>query len=517
MTRFKIFRNFYRDSVTLMQLAAKLREEHPGVERASCLMATPANVAQLCSTDGCIDVQASPSDLLVVVCGDAAACDTAIEAAARVFEAKGDDGERRSVSLAAPVTSLAQGFALVPTADLALISVPGDYAAAEALKALSLGLHVMVFSDNVPIREERIIKVFGRARDLLVMGPDCGTAIINGVPLGFANAVRRGGIGLVSASGTGLQEVVCRIHNCGGGISQAIGAGGRDLHEEVGGITMLQGLSALAADDRTRVIVLVSKPAAPAVARDLEEAAGAVGKPVVMCVMGAAPRVSGNLVVSASLHHAADAALALDRGEPPPRSPAPPPEEAIAAVDRSIARMASTQMSVRGFFTGGTFCYEAHLTFIARGLPCRSNAPAPGALLSDGLAEGHVLLDLGDDRYTRGRPHPMIDPAPRDAAVRAQGAAPATAAILFDVVLGFGSHPDPAGGLAQALADAQREARRNSRTLAMIGHVCGTDADPQDKAAQVRQLEAAGAVIVGSSFEAATLAARVAARTAARS
>jgi hypothetical protein len=178
--------------------------------------------------------------------------------------------------------------------------------------------------------------------------------------------------------------------------------------------------------------------------------------------------------------------------------------------------MVAAQKSVRALFTGGTFCYEAQLAFIERGLPCRSNAPAKGALPFDGRFDGHVFLDLGDDDYTRGRPHPMIDPLLRDAAVREQGADAQTAAILFDVVLGFGSHADPAHGLAQALADAQREARRQGRALALIGHVCGTDGDPQDKAAQVRQLKAASAVIVGSNVEAASLAAHLAAQLAGR-
>jgi hypothetical protein len=178
--------------------------------------------------------------------------------------------------------------------------------------------------------------------------------------------------------------------------------------------------------------------------------------------------------------------------------------------------MAPSQRAVRALFTGGTFCYEAQLVFIEHGLPCRSNAPAAGALPLDGATDGHVLLDLGDDDYTRGRPHPMIDPSQRDAMVRAQGANAQTAVILFDVVLGFGSHDDPASGLALALADAQREARAHGRMLALIGHVCGTDGDPQGRAEQIRRLEAAGAIVVGSNVEAAMLAAHVAAHLAAR-
>ena len=371
-----------------------------------------------------------------------------------VLQAAGGGGDGDAAAFSLPLTSLALGVARAPDADLALISVPGDYAAAEAMKALSLGLHVMLFSDNVSIAEERILKTHARTRDLLVMGPDCGTAIVNGVPLGFANAVRRGDIGIVAASGTGLQEVACRIHNLGGGISQALGTGGRDLQAEIGGITMLQGLAALAADGQTRVIVLVAKPPAPAIARRIEDAAGAAGKPIVVHFLGAMPpRLRPGLVAATSLQHAADAAVALARGEPPPVASAPLSVSAIAAVDTWAAAMAPTQTAVRALFTGGTFCYEAQLAFIAQGLTCRSNAPAAGALPLDGRSDGHVFLDLGDDDYTRGRPHPMIDPSLRDAAVRTQGAAPQTAAILFDVVLGFGSHHNPAGGLAQALAE----------------------------------------------------------------
>ncbi|HEY6512579.1 MAG TPA: acyl-CoA synthetase FdrA [Burkholderiaceae bacterium] len=515
--RFKVFANLYKDSVTLMQLGARLRERD-GIEQASCLMATPANLAQLADADLSIDTKAAPSDLLVVVRGEPAACEEAFAAADAMLQAKGDASGGDAAAFSLPLTSLALGVERAPDADLALISVPGDYAAAEAMKALALGLHVMLFSDNVSVDDERAIKTIARAKDLLVMGPDCGTAIVNGVPLGFANVVRRGDIGLVAASGTGLQEVTCRIHNLGGGISQALGTGGRDLKEEIGGITMLQGLAALAADPGTRVIVLISKPPAAAIARQIEDAAAAADKPVVIHFLGAADqRLPRGLFAAASLRHAADVAVALARGESAPAATASPPAAATAAVEKLAAGMAPGQRAVRALFTGGTFCYEAQLVFIARGLACSSNAPAKGAATFDshaGRFEGHVLLDLGDDDYTRGRPHPMIDPSLRDAAIRAQGADPDTAVILFDVVLGFGSHDDPAHGLAAALADAQREARAQGRTLALIGHVCGTDGDPQDKAAQVRQLEAVGALIVGSNVEAAWLAAHLAAQRA---
>lgn len=521
--RVKRFANLYKDSVTLMQVAAHLRER-AGIEQASCLMATPANLAQL--GDAGLDIgsetaQLAPSDLLVVVRGEVAACDDALAAAAAALESAGNGSARgATAAFELPLTSIALGVeraaANGSAADLALISVPGDYAATEARKALALGLHVMLFSDNVSVDDELAVKTFARERGLLVMGPDCGTAIVNGVPLGFANVVRRGDIGLVAASGTGLQEVTCRIHNGGGGVSQALGTGGRDLKEAVGGITMLQGLEALSADAMTRVIVLISKPPAGQVARRIEDAARAAGKPVVVHFLGAAPTPSqGNVVRADSLRDAADKALALARGEALPAPVAGADATLEHEVEHRAARLAPGQHAVRALFTGGTFCYEAQLVFLARGLACASNAPAPGAAAFDARTDafnGHVLLDLGEDEYTRGRPHPMIDPELRNAAVQAQGAASNVAVVLFDVVLGYGSHADPAAGLAAALSAAQATARAAGRELLMIGHVCGTDGDPQDRARQVRALEAAGAIIVGSNVEAALLAAHVAQR-----
>jgi succinyl-CoA synthetase alpha subunit len=515
--RHRSFANLYKDSVTLMQLAARLRAR-AGIDEASCVMATPANLAQLAEASLAVDVAPAPSDLLVVVRGDADACDEALieaDAMLRAASASGtDDGG--SVAFEQPLTSLVLAKAREPDADLALISVPGDYAAAEAKKALALGLHVMLFSDNVSLAEERAIKSYAREHDLLVMGPDCGTAIINGVPLGFANAVRRGDIGLVAASGTGLQEVTCRIHNLGGGVSQAIGTGGRDLHEDIGGITMLQGLRMLAQDPATRIIVLISKPPAPAIARAIETAALDAGKPVVVHFLGVARgALREGLHAATSLRHAADLAVALAADGPLPPATIHAPDAALAAVAEHASRMERSQHAVRALFTGGTFCYEAQLAFLNAGVACRSNAPAKGVEPFRGEFEGHVLLDLGDDEYTRGRPHPMIDPSVRNAMIRAQGRDASTSAILFDVVLGFGSHADPAAELAVALADTAGVARAAGRTLALIGHVCGTDDDVQNKEVQVATLEAAGAIIVDSNVEAAALAAHLAQRRAA--
>jgi len=505
-TRFRVFADLYKDSVALMQLGATLRKR-AGVAEASCIMATPANLAQLQHAGLTVEADVHPSDLLIVVRGDAQACTDAIDAAQAALHGAPAPDDGRAAAFTMPVTSIAAAVEQSPDADLALISVPGDYAAAEALKALSAGLHVMLFSDNVAIEHERAVKRFGASRELLVMGPDCGTAIVNGIPLGFANVVRRGDIGLVAASGTGLQEVTCRIHNLGGGVSQAIGTGGRDLRDEIGGITMLQGLRALAQDDATLAIVLISKPPSPPIASKILALASACGKPTVVHFLGAeadAVRRTG-LHPAKSLAHAADLAVALASGVES-RTTTP------AAYDtaRLLDGLAATQRTVRGLFTGGTFCYEAQLEFLRHGLRCRSNAPVHGALALDDAARDHVLIDMGDDEYTRGRPHPMIDPALRNAAIRAAADDPTVAVLLFDVVLGYGAHPSPADELADALRGARQAAEKQRRDLVAIGHVCGTDGDPQNRAAQVQVLSAAGAIVAASNIDAASIAAQLA-------
>jgi hypothetical protein len=270
------------------------------------------------------------------------------------------------------------------------------------------------------------------------------------------------------------------------------------------------------------VIALISKPPAPDIARKILAFAAQAGKPVVVHFLGAAPEsVHGRgLTAAESLQHAGDVAVALARGSPVPASAGAPSPKQLAAIADAAAGMPPSQYAVRGLFTGGTFCYEAQLAFRARRLVCRSNAPADGVEPLDkheeGHAEGHIFIDMGDDDYTRGRPHPMIDPSLRNAAVISHAADPATAAILVDVVLGYGSHPDPAHGLAEALLAAQHEARARGRSLALVGHVCGTDGDPQGRATQIRQLEAAGMIVAESNVQAARLCATLAESLAAR-
>ena len=366
--RFRSYPNLYKDSVSLMTVSAKLTAT-PGVEQASVVMATPSNLENLARA-GLGEYEARPNDLLIAVSGSDDACEEALRLADELLSAKAATGANGEAAAEQPLTSIQMAVARDPSLNLALISVPGDYAAAEAMKALRLGMDVMLFSDNVPVERELALKLYARERDLMVMGPDCGTAIINGVPLGFANAVRRGAIGVVGASGTGTQEVTVRVHQLGLGISHALGTGGHDLSAKIGGISMLHGLAALDADPATKVIVLVSKPPAREVAQRVLAAAERSAKPVVVIFLGADPAsIKGEGVYGARyLAEAADMAASLAKGGEARAAPIALSNEAQRALAGVARGMTASQRYVRGVFSGGTFCYEAQLVHAAAGV-----------------------------------------------------------------------------------------------------------------------------------------------------
>ena len=496
LTATRIIRNFYRDSITLLQIATTLTKRD-GIAQAGAVMASDANIALMIDA-GLIDSapDAGPNDLLIIVQGsDEEAVETASQAAENALE-PAPEAVGSAAALSAP-RSITMALGVMPDAALALIATPGDYAAAEARKALNLGLHVMLFSDNVELADEIALKRLAGERGLMMMGPDCGTAIINGVPLGFANAVRRGDIGLVAASGTGLQQVSCLIHTMAAGVSQAIGVGGRDLKSEVGGVTMRQGLAALASDPETNVIVLISKPPAPEIAERLVAAAGRIDKPVVINFLGGAISDLPGVSVANTLEDAARIAVGLTKTTADSDFP-------VADASLTQPRFADGQRFIRGLYTGGTFSYEALTLFDAAGRPAYSNVPLRDSQkLADAWhSQDHTILDLGEDLFTRGRSHPMIDPRLRQDRVLQEAADGQVAVILFDVVLGYGAHPDPAGVMAASITEARGIAERDGRTIAFVGSLCGTGDDPQDLGAQHAKLRDAGAVLLPSNARA---------------
>jgi FdrA protein len=485
----QIRKGAYFDSITLMQCGKKIAAL-AGVVDAAVVMGTKSNRSILNASGLLISTfdDANDTDLLVAVRAESDAA--AVEALAAVDGILRDAGKKKHAVGEARPASLEGALKALPGANLALISVAGHYAGDEAMKALERGLHVMLFSDNVPLEKEIELKQFAAQKGLLVMGPDSGTAIINGVPLAFANVVRRGDVGIVAAAGTGLQEVSCLISNAGAGISQAIGTGGRDVKQEVGGVMFIEALKALAQDAGTRVILLVSKPPHPEVLERIRRVVKEIRKPVVSFFVGADEQGP------ATLEEAALVAVSLSSGEDPAKVSkrlAVRDDDSRRRAGIEAARRKSGQKYVRGLFSGGTFCAEAQVLYRNTIPDLFSNAPVSTAQrLQDSLkSERNTVIDLGEDEFTVGRPHPMIDYTLRNRRILEEAADPETAVVLLDVILGYGSHPDPAGELGGVL-------REVCKKVAVVCSVTGTDHDPQNRSLTIRRLEEAGALVMPS-------------------
>jgi FdrA protein len=486
-TAYEIRQGAYFDSVVLMQLQRAL-SELPGVRDAGVVMATPANLVLLAQNDLLPDrIDPAPEDLLIVVrADDQTPAESALEqvdellARRRTLQA----GQYRPRSLKAAVEML-------PQAEWILISVPGRYAGGVAREALDLGRNVFLYSDNVPLQQEVELKQTAAGQGLLLMGPDCGTAIVNGVGFGFANRVRRGSIGLVGASGTGMQVIAARIHQRGAGLSHALGTGGRDLSSAVGGISALHCLDLLASDPETKVIALVSKPPDPEVASAVLQRAWSAGKPVVVNFIGhpAPAQRLGEVHFTNSLSATAD--LAVEILEHP----------AGARTDHRAAPRPNHRSYLRGLFSGGTIAQEALRGLQTLLYPVYSNLAEPR--LADPLvSQGHTLLDLGGDEFTVGRLHPMLDNDLRIRRLRREAADPQVALILLDLVLGVGAHPDPVAELAPAIEQA-----RAAGEIELGVILIGTDEDPQEKELQKSRLIEAGAQVFEDTGQAVNFAA----------
>jgi succinyl-CoA synthetase alpha subunit len=479
----------YQDSVVLMRIAAQVRKR-PSVREVALFMGTPANHALLEQAGLATDAgrRAGPNDLIVTVSADAD--DAARGAIAAVGELLVQTAKSREATAEHRPRTLESALRAAPEANLVSLSVPGAYVRAEAMAALRRGLHVFIFSDNVPLDDEIALKQEAIRRGRLCMGPDQGTAYLAGVGLGFANVASRGRVGCVAASGTGLQTVVARLDALGEGISHAIGVGGRDLSERVGGAMTMFALDALANDAATEAIVVVSKPPHPSMLAQLDARVATIAKPVVVCCIGAKPRDGGRAVWVDTLDKAADAVVALLAGRRYTPSTFSDPAR-VAALVASLDRKAFEGRSVLGLYTGGTLAYETRYLFD----------------VAFGTDHAHRVLDLGDDEYTVGRPHPMIDPRVRtDMIVQAASDAD-VGVVLLDLVLGTGAHASPAEPLAAAVDEARRSARAAGREIAFVASIVGTSRDPQGLDAQRAILEQAGIAVAATNADAARVAA----------
>jgi succinyl-CoA synthetase alpha subunit len=497
---YAIRKNQYYDSVFLMGVNSRLSKT-AGVRQTAVLMGSEKNKALLEDLGiraPAIDAAGANDLVIAVLADDEQAVRSALEGVDAALLAV------EATTTPSGLRTLQDGLRLQPDANLAVLTIPGDYVYPEARKALEAGLHLFIFSSNVPLEQERELKQLARSRGLLVMGPDCGTSILGGVGIGFANVVRRGTIGVIGPSGTGLQEFTCQIHHAGGGISHAIGTGSHDLSNDIGGATTLMALEALERDPSTEVIAIVAKPAGDRTLGVLATRLQACTKPVVACLLGMVGRGPGpGLEWMPTIDAAAQAAIGLCA------TPAARSAPALTIGDPGLslqgdARRSPRQRFLRGLFAGGTLCYQSQQILRQAGLTVFSNAPlsADGQLQDSAHSIEHTLIDMGDDEHTRGRLHPMIDGTLRAQRILAESVDPDVAILLLDFILGANAAKDPVGDIVGAIVEGRHRRPREAGDLTVVASMCGTEDDPQNLPQQSRALIEAGVHVFWSNARA---------------
>lgn len=510
-TGFVILKNQYYDSVFLMGVNKRLSDT-AGVHQTAVLMGSEKNkglLAEIGISDALIDA-AQPNDLIVAMIA---------ESQMIVDRVLGElDQALQAVTASAPVSAwriFDEGLAQKPDANLAVISIPGEYAAHEAQKALEAGLHVFIFSSNVTIEDELALKREAAQKHLLVMGPDCGTSLIGGVGIGFANAVRKGSIGVIGAAGTGLQEFTCQIHNSGLGISHAIGTGTKDVSDDIGGLTTFAALQALEADASTKVIAFISKPPGKHTLANLIERMERCQKPAVCCFLGSEklPASTDHLHFAHTIDEAVRWAIRQD-GHDCALEDSPFSDEELGWIKNEQESWSSEQKYLRGFYAGGTFCYQFQQILRVAGLVVNSNAPLDSkyALDHPDQSRAHSLVDMGDEYYTLGKPHPMIDGTLRKQRILAESLDPEVAILFLDFILGYNASTDPAGELLDAIIKARQAARMRGAHLTVVASMCGTEDDLQDLRLQSRMLQEQGVYVFTSNARAAMFCAHLLAK-----
>jgi len=507
----KVIPRAYHDSVRLMQVSKEL-SNLDSVQRTFVAMGTDSNkrvleqIGLLTSTVK----DAGANDLIFVVEANSKAIGENALAKAKILLKDSRKDTVKNYKDRVP-QSFGQAYKVFQEANMLFVSVPGPYAALEAAKALNVNMNVMLFSDNVSLKDELKLKMMAKQKKLLLMGPGCGTAIINGIALGFANVLDRGPVGVVGASGTGTQEFTTLLNRMGVGVSQVIGVGGRDLTDTVGGIMMKQGINMLASDPSTELIVLISKPPSTNVIPKIMAEAQESGKPVVVNFLGWKPsKKFENLYFTETIEDTAETVLSIVKNSTESffvtRTSA-----LLEMASNERARFSKNQKYIRGLFSGGSLCDEAIDVFRRYSLEIYSNVETSEkwSLINSQISREHSCIDMGEEEFTQSRPHPMIDLSLRQERIQREANDPSVAVILLDVVIGYGSHDNPAAGLAKTIRKEKENAINNNRYLSVVAHVCGSQNDIQGLKKQEEYLHNAGALVLPTNAQAAKVAAAI--------
>ncbi len=500
--------NFYRDSMQLMKISDMLRRVSAGISEASVVMATETNkgiLIRLGFSPSAIE-HASESDMLIAIrASDQASIDLATAQVDKLLEspAKLGTGDQEKAS------DIDAALSKMPGTNLVLLSIPGEYVKDISHDLIERGIHQLIFSDHVPVEDELEMKTMGAAKGVLVLGPGAGTSIINGKGIGFSNAISIGPVGVVAAAGTGLQEVTSLLDQCGIGVKHGLGVGGNDPKDKIGGIMMLECMKILEKDDDIKVIAIVSKPPSPAVEHKIiDYAVNSGAKKYVLAFIGGgtagSEQRSNNLIIKVNSLASSVLAIANVLGDQHLHEALSrtyiPPEGLANILQKEWNRLQSSQRFIRALYTGGTFTYEAQVILgeiIDDGM-IYSNAPIQRIKqLQDSFkSEKHSIIDLGEEEFTKGRPHPMIDPTLRKFRILEEARDPEVGVLLLDFVLGYGANPDPVGAVLDEIKQAKEIAQKNGHYLSIVAHVCGTKNDVQGYDQSISKLNSAGCIVM---------------------
>ena len=498
-----ILKNCYYDSVFLMRLARKLSEKD-NVGNVSIGMGTPLN------KDTIIDLglntddleKAGPNDLIIAIkATDERVCENAKEEFFTLVN------ERDTSALKNAFRTIAGAKSAVSDANLAVISVAGEYAATEAKRALQNDMNVFMFSDNVPLEDEVELKKLALSKNKFMMGPGCGLSFINGVAIGLCSMVNRGDIGLAGASGSGIQEVMILVHRNGFGISHAIGTGGRDMSDEVGGISMIQSIRALEADERTRVIALISKPPAKSALITVIDEIKKCSKPVVVHFLNGDNKFlkENGILYSESFDNTAKMVMELSCGHEVKLKKV---FDSDIDVLSEVKKFSPSQKYIRAILCGGSLADEMQIICNSKNRKIYSNVAFDSELLLDDpyTSIENTVIDIGDEVFTKGRAHVAIDPTARVNRFIKEARDPETAVIYLDFLLGYALHTDPASIMAEVIIEEKTRAASEGRHLCVIATICGSDMDPQNFSKQAQILKDAGVILADTNKVAVELA-----------
>ena len=479
--KYHVIEGRYIDSVLLMQISREI-EKMQGVSKASCMVATAENISFLEMAGFHPPSGVSGNSVIIAVEAESSKkCEDAINNAINLIDT-GMVQHKTSYTLDdLPDLISTDDFPVV------FISTPGEYAYDVADKSLDSGANIHIFSSNVPIEQELRLKTKGASKGLFVMGPDCGTSIIHGKGLGFSNALEAtGDIGIIGSSGTGIQELSVLMDRNGLGVSYAIGVGSNDLKESINGIMSKQALNFL--KERCSAIAVVCKKPDPSVERALLESMGNI--PSVFISLGSDKQYSsGNTYVTGNIDDAVSHLMSkIGKGRKIQQEAFPKMKE--PGKDRKL---------LRGFFVGGSLCYQAQAILHGKGIHVFSNAPADEQYrVEKDFDNLNVCIDTGAEEYVAGKPHPMIDPVSRNSFLVRESSRNDVRVILFDIILGYGSAEDPVAGL---------DKMKNGPVL--VASICGTEKDSQGYQSIRKRLEDKGVVVFRSAARAAEYAASI--------